>query len=472
MRDNRSKTPKSPNTPKALKRAARIRDLPVMSRRDRARWTALLIAGIVAAVLGAWWLQRSIPRHIVLASGLPDGMYHQFAQRYKEILAREGVTVEERMTGGAEENARLLEDPRSGVDVAFIHGGVVRAADRGSLAMVAALYYEPLWIFYRDKEVHAQLDELRYKRLAIGAPGSGVRAFMEPLLDANDITRFNTELVPLTNLAALRALQAGEVDAAFFVGPTEFPAVFQALHDPELKLMSLGRAEAYPRKFSYITKLTLPPGTVDLGQHIPQGEVKLIGTKAMLVTRQGFSPPIINLLLEAGRELHAEQGYFEADGEFPNTTAVDLPVSADADRHHRFGPSLFNRYLPFFAAAYVERLVVLLVPMLFLIVPLFNLVPRLLRWRVRSRIYRWYGELTLLERDVRTRVGALPIQEWLKDLNRIEQVAARLRVPASYASESYTLREHIGFVRQEVIARGESVALEPVERRLAPISET
>ena len=421
------------------------------------RWTLLAVASIAFAFLGAWLLQSAIPRHIVLASGLRDGMYHQYAQRYKEILARDGVTVEERMTGGADENERLLRDPNSGVDVAFVHGGVVRPADHGTLVMLAALYYEPLWIFYRDSVVHQQLDELRHRRLAVGSPDSGARAFIEPLLAANDITRFNSKLVPLVNLEALRALQAGEVDAAFLVGPAQFPAVWQALHDPDLKLMSLARAEAYPRKFSYITKLTLPPGTIDLAQHIPEQEVKLIGTKAMLVSRDDLSPAIVNLLLEAARELHGTQGYFEADDEFPNTAMVDLPVSADASRHHRFGPSVLHRYLPFTVAAYLERLVVLLVPVLFVIVPLTNFLPRLFRWRIRSRIYRWYGELALLERDVRTRTGALPVEQWLADLGRIEQAATRIRAPLSYASEAYTLREHIGLVRQAVMAKAQGV---------------
>ena len=435
----------------------RLGDLPAETRHEPLRWTLVAVASIALAFLGAWLLQSAIPRHIVLASGLPDGMYHQYARRYKEILARDGVIVEERMTGGADENERLLRDPRSGVDVAFVHGGVVRPPDRGALVMLAALYYEPLWIFYRDSVVHPHFDELRYKRLAVGSPESGVRAFMEPLLAANNITNLNAELVPLVNLAALRALQAGQVDAAFLVGPVQFPAVWQALHDPDLKLMSLARAEAYPRRVPYITKLTLPPGTIDLEQHIPQQEVKLIGTKAMLVSREGLSPAIVNLLLEAGRELHGQQGFFEADGEFPNTAPVDLPVSADATRHHRFGPSVLHRYLPFTLAAYLERLIVLLVPVLFVIVPLTNFLPRLFRWRARSRIYRWYGELALLERDVRTRTGTLPVEQWLDDLGRIEHAATRIRAPLSYASEAYTLREHIGLVRQAVMAKAQGV---------------
>jgi len=411
---------------------------------------ALLVA---VALAGAWFLQGTIPRHIVLASGLQDGLYHQYAQRYKEILAREGVTVEERMTGGAEENEQLLHDPKSGVDVAFMHGGIVRPQAGSDLTMLMTLYYEPLWVFYRGSATLTQLDELRAKRVAIGSPGSGIRDFVEPLLAVNDITSSNTHLVPLVNLEALHALQRGEIDAALFIGQVPFPAVWEALHDPTLKLMSMERADAYPRRFTYITKLILPPGTVDFALHIPAQEVKLIGTKAMLVARHGLSPSITNLLLEAAREVHSPQGYFAGVGEFPNTAPVDLPVSADAIGHLRFGPSFLHRYLPFFVATYLERLVVLLVPLLVILVPLTNVLPQLFRWRVRSRIYRLYGELKLLEREIGSGTESLPIQQWLAQLDRIEQAAARMGTPPSYASEAYTLREHIGLVRRSLLQK-------------------
>ena len=151
--------------------------------------------------------------------------------------------------------------------------------------------------------------------------------------------------------------------------------------------------------------------------------------------------------------MHSQQGYFAGDGEFPNTAPVDLPVSADASRHLRFGPSFLHRYLPFFVATYLERLIVLLVPLLVILVPLTNLLPQLFRWRVRSRIYRMYGELKLLERETGSPAGTLPIEQWLAKLDRIEQAAARMGTPASYASEAYTLREHIALVRRVVLQK-------------------
>ena len=176
-------------------------------------WVTVALLSLLA-LAGAWFLVSAIPHRVVLASGLQDGLYHQYAQRYKEILAREGMTVEERMTGGAEENEQLLHNPKSGVDVAFMHGGIVQPRERGNLTMLMTLYYEPLWIFYRGPATLTQLDELRGKQVAIGSPGSGIRTFVEPLLAANDITYANTRLTPLVNLEALRALQRGEIDAA------------------------------------------------------------------------------------------------------------------------------------------------------------------------------------------------------------------------------------------------------------------
>jgi TRAP transporter TAXI family solute receptor len=435
-------------------------DLALLSRRDRLRIAVLVVAVIAAAVwFSLHFLQPAPPRRIVLASGAEFGAYHQFAKRYQEILAQDGVKVEERMTNGAADNLRLLLDPKSGVDVAFMQGGVATFPAADDVVMLASLYYEPLWIFYRDSGTLSQLNDLRGKRIVVGAPGSGTRALVDRFFAANGLTvaegvgRGNTEIVGLGGNDALDALKAGKVDAALFVGGVQTRIIQQALRDPAIKIMSLDRADAYPRRFPYITKFTLPAGTIDLASNIPNRPIEMIGTKAMLAARDGLHPALINLLIDAAREIHGEQGYFEAPGEFPGTAPVDLRVSAYADQHKRFGPSFLYRFLPFWVASIVERTIILVVPLLVVLVPLMNYLPQFLRWRVRSRIYRWYGELALMERDVATRKGELPVEKWLHDLDRIERAVGQIRTPAKFASEAYTLREHVGLVRRAVLAR-------------------
>ena len=437
-----------------------LHDLALLSRGDRVRLAMLVVILIAVSVWASvQLLQPGPPRRIVLASGAESGVYHRYAQQYVEALAREGITVEERMTGGAVDNLRLLLDPKSGVDVALMQGGLENPPATDRLVMLASLYYEPLWIFYRDPATLSRINELEGRRTAVGARGSGTRALADALLKANGVmmdnglTRGNTEIVAIGGDDAVAALKAGEVDAAFFVGGAQTPIIQQALRDPAIKLMSLARAAAYTRKFPYITKLTLPAGTIDLAIDVPDRDVDMIGTKAMLVARDDFHPALINLLIDAARDIHGDQGYFEAAGEFPGTAPVDLRVSPYADQHKRFGPSFLYRYLPFWLATFVERAIIVVVPLIVVLVPLIRFLPDFMRWRVRSRIHRWYGELALLERDVATRKDAPPIANWLQDLDRIQHAVEGLKTPTMYASEAYTLREHIGLVRRTVLAK-------------------
>ena len=432
--------------------------LEMLTRRDLVRVGLLLAVFLAVALWGVWhFLESATPRRLVLASGVANGMYHTYAQRYREILARDGVVLEERLTGGAADNVALLLDPKSKVDVAFVQGGV--APERTTaIEMLATLYYEPLWIFYRGDKPLTQVNDLMHKRIAIGPPGSGSRAFAVPLMAANGMTQFNTEQLPLGNLDALRALQRGEIDVALMVGAPQVPAIWQALHDPTIRLMNIERAEAYERRFPFIVRLRLPAGTIELGQNIPPVDTSLIGTKAMLVARADFPPALTNLLLDAAHEIHGGKGYFENAGEFPGLARLDIDVSTDAERHKQFGPNIFHRYMPFWVATFVERLIILLVPLLVIVVPLINYLPQLLRWRVRSRIFRLYGELKLLERDVNSRDGPLPTDQWLRDLDRIEHSAQSIKTPISFASEAYTLREHIRLVRLAVQAKAAAPA--------------
>jgi TRAP-type uncharacterized transport system substrate-binding protein len=427
-------------------------DISVYPPRAFSRVSVLFVIMAAAALWGAWqFLESATPRRVVLASGAVDGLYHQYAQRYKQILARDGVVLEDRITGGAADNLKLLADPKSGVDVAFVQGGVATPSDDQNIVMLASIYYEPLWIFYRGKQTRTQINELLDMRIAVGTPGSGTAAFAEPLLEANGVNRNNTRLLPIGNIAALRALQAGDIDAVVMVGAVQTPAIWQALHDPDLKLMSLARADAYARRFPALERLSLPQGTVDLGLDIPARDVTLVGTKAMLVARADFPSALVNLLLDAAREVHGPHSYFEASGEFPSTAPVDLPVSSIAEAHRNYGPSFLHRYLPFWVATFVERLIILVVPLIVILVPLINFLPQILRWRARSRIYRWYGQLAFLERDINDEKGDKSRDELLRELDRVERAVSRMRIPASFASESYTLREHINMVRRAAV---------------------
>lgn len=425
--------------------------------------TLLLAVVLVGATLwvSIQFLIPAPPRRIVLASGPEFGLYHQHALRYRELLARNGIEVELKRSSGAGENIELLLDPASGVDVAFVQGGLKQPPRTDGLVMLISLYYEPLWIFHRVSDTPTEIRELKGRRISNGGPGTGTHASTEPLLVANGLDVGSTPRVPLNGPEALAALRRGDVDVMFYVGGVDTPFVRDALNDPALKLMSLPRAEAYAHRWPHISRLTLSEGTIDLERNVPQQQVSLIGTKAMLAARDGLHPALINLLVDAAREIHAEQDEFKAAGEFPNTAPIDLRVSLHADNYRRYGASAFYNYLPFWVAAFLERAIILLVPMLVVLLPLLSYIPKFIRWRMRSRIYRWYGELALIERDVGSGQDLPPIDQWLRDLDRIEHAVEGVRTPACYASEAYTLRDHIGLVRRAVLARANVANISP-----------
>ncbi len=433
---------------------------PITGKRNTWRLGTLL-AAIAAACL--WvsflFLEPLPPGEIVIASGPASSLYHQDAQRYRDALARHGVRLVERMTEGTYDNLRLLGDPASGVDIAFVQGGQAGTQNAAGVEMLASLYYQPLWIFTRRGESVDSLAALKGKAVSTGMPGSGTHALAVPLLAANGVTEQNSRIVSTPTDRTRDALLTGEVDAALIVGGVRTPVVTAALADTSLEAASLAQADAYPQRYPYLTRRTLHAGAVSFAPVVlPPRDVALVTTETMLAARVGLHPAIVNLLLETIRDHHDDQGYFEAPGEFPNVEQVDLPVAASAIRHKRFGPSLLYRYLPFWVATGVEWFLIIAVPLLVVVLPLMRFLPAVTRWHVRSRIYRWYGELKLLERDVEERRGTLPIDKWLADLDRIERAAEHVRTPASFASEAYTLREHIALVRRSIMSRADQAA--------------
>ncbi len=419
---------------------------------------ALLIAGFWYA---AQFIQPAPPNRVVMATGGEGGAYQRFAALYKPLIERNGITFIERTTAGAVENLALLRAAEEDVDVAFVQGGLGLGSDAAGLVSLGSIYYEPLWVFYRNPEPLDQLVHLRGKRIAIGAEGSGTRKLGLDLLEASGAAATPTRLLPLGGLEAVEALKAGKVDAIFLVGPANSGAVWASFYSEGFRLMSFALADAYVRRWPYLSRLTLPRGAIDLVRDIPSRDVTLVAPVAALVARESIHPALIDVLLQAAAEVHGQPGLFQRAGEFPNPRQVDFPLSPEADRFYRSGTRFLQRYLPFWVATLIDRLVVLLIPVFVLMIPLMRIAPALYGWRSRSRIYKWYGQLKFLEEAWLRDPGARPRDEWLAELDRLEARVNRIRTPLAFANQLYILREHIALVRRAVLGDGAAAAAAP-----------
>ena len=349
------------------------------------------IALVFAVFAVAFYFVRPAPPDkIVMSTGTPDSGYQFFGLRYQEILARDGVTVELRTSAGSQDNVGRLMDEKSGVDVGSFQGGSAYSANAPNLISLGAIYYEPLWIFYRGPEVH-ELAGLQGKKLAIGPEESGTHSLALQLLAINAVVLPPTELLPLSDRKANDMLLKGEIGAVFMVAPPESPLVTQLVSAADIRLLSLERAEAYTRRFPSLTKLKLPRGVFDFINNVPARDVTLVSPTANLLAKDNLYPALAFLLMRAASEIHSGCALLNKAGSFPAPLDAEFPLSEEAKRYYKTGPPFLQRYLPYWAAVLVDRLWITLLPTAALLVPLMHIVPPVYRWRMRSRIYRRYA---------------------------------------------------------------------------------
>jgi hypothetical protein len=277
------------------------------------------------------------------------------------------------------------------------------------------------------------------------------------LLYANRIDEKTTRLSDQGGLGLTQAFAANRIDAAFVVGPTESAAVWMLLHTPGLKLMSLAQAEAYTRRYTYLSRLVLPRGAIDMATDHPPRDVQLLAATATLAVREDTHPALIDLLMQALSEVHGGPGTFQKPGEFPRATdansGTDFPLSPEAARYYKSGRPLLQRYLPFWAATLVDRMVVMLIPLIAVLIPVLKIAPGMYNWRIKARIYRRYGELKFIEAEVEADPSRQSREDWLKRIDAIERDVNRLPMPLAFSDMLYTLRSHIDLVRQAVEKR-------------------
>jgi TRAP-type uncharacterized transport system substrate-binding protein len=420
--------------------------------------TTFLFIGAAIILAVFWFFQSAPPKTITITSGTAGSSLLANAEKYRDILASNGVTLKILPSEGSLQNLQRLKDPSFQVDIGFVQGGVSNAPGGIRLVSLGSISYEPLFVFYRGAASWSMLSELEGKRLAIGAIGGGTRALALALLHLNGIEPCGaTQLTDLDAADAAKALLDNKVDAVFLMGDSaSSDLIRQLLHSPEIHLFDFAQADGYTRRISYLNKLVLPQGSIDFGKNIPAHDINLIGPTVEILARPDFHPALSDLLLEAVQEVHKGASLLKRRGEFPAPLDHDFPISPDASRFYKSGKSFLYRILPFWLAGVVRRALLAFLPAIVVLIPGLRILPALYRLRMRLRLYRWYRALLALERSSPGTSAPEKRQELLAKLDHIESEVHRLKVPASFADQFYGLREHIEFVRGRLSGGAES----------------
>jgi TRAP-type uncharacterized transport system substrate-binding protein len=417
--------------------------------------TALAPLALVGALAAALFVGKPFPpRTLVMTTGPEGGDYARIGERYRDVLAREGVELQLRPSAGNVENVARLRDARSGVSVGLVAGGFASGAD-AELDSLGTVLVEPLWIFCRGLAAGGPPAEaLRGRHASIGPEGSGTRALALEFLREEGLDGVAAAAAALAPGAAEEALRSGEIECAFMLGSyANSPVVRRLLADPALGLVDIPRADAYAALYPSVRKVVLPRGVGSLKADLPPADVRMLAMKTSLLVREDVHPALQFLLLDAAEEVHARRDVFRDAGKVPAPEAVDVPLSAVARQFHASGKSFLQRHLPFWLWGIASRLLLVVVPLLAVLYPLARLLPFAWDWLMRRRIVRLYGELRLLEHELDGRPPGAPVDDVAEALARFEKRVDQARLPNAYAGAIYTLRLHVGIVRDRLRQR-------------------
>lgn len=411
--------------------------------------SVILFIGMALSATVFMFMEAAAPTTLTIASGPVGSIFQTTAEKYKAILAKNGVTLKILPSEGSLDNFNKLSNPKINVDIGFVLGGQVNGANTDNLVSLGSISYQPLMIFYRGPFKNL-LSEFKGQRLYLGPKGSGTDTLARTILQANGIKPdSNTTLVNTLAIDPEQALLENSVDAIFMMGETaSIDSMRHLIHAPNIRLFNFTQADGYTRRINYLNKLEVPKGSLDLGHNIPAENLYLVGPAVELIARDSLHPALSDLLLEAAREVHGAASPFKKRGEFPVALEHEFRISEDATRFYESGKSFLYRTFPFWVASLIARALTIIVPLALFVIPSLQLVPIIYRWRLESRIYRWYRALLDLERDAfKPAADQQRREELLRHLDHIEQTVNKIIVPASCGHLFYELRLHIDFVR-------------------------
>ncbi len=422
-------------------------------------WAPVALAAILVVAIAWPYVEPAPPNRVVIATSAEGSLYSQFAEKYARYFAQNGVELIIRHTHGGHENYDLLLGPKSDVDLAIVQGGTAPPVEqRKNLEAVCAISLEPLFVCYRHTLGAPELtkiNDLAGKRLAIGKKGGGTRVVAEPLLNLHGILQSpGTVIVEESGPTAAAKLKSGEIDAAFFCTDVQTEYLLELLRAPEIRILNLANADVYTHKLDYVIPITLHAGAVDLKADIPDREVHTVAASTCIIARRHTHKAVIQLMVQAAHEAHDGMHPIADRNTFPSLQYCELPVGGDAQYYFNLKPSLLQRKLPFWMAQLLDRLLILIVPLLVVIIPMIRFAPMIYRWGVQRRIYRWYKRLRML--DERAMVSATPSQREIdrKEVEKLETEVAAVKVPLSYMEQLYQLRLHVAWVRDRLAGNG------------------
>ena len=415
-------------------------------------WPALTVLFVIL-VIALWVADPAPPRHVWMATGPAGSSNEVLGKKYAAYFAARGITLHLVATEGSVENGHRLQDPQDKVMAGFVMAGAVAPHAKG-IQTLGSINYQPLWCFYRSATPLSMLQRehlILDSRVNIGTLQSGTHLLTEKFLELNGFDGDRSQFKQYPDEQAVEMLRAGKLDSMCIVDAYESPNVQKLLKIPDFQLSEFERAEAYARLVPAIERVSIPEGALNLITNRPDKPSELIATTTEILIDERLHPAIQTLFLMAARDINGRESFFSNEGQFPAFMDSTQHRSKEAEIFYEKGTPLLMEVLPFWLAEFIRRLVVTLLPFFAVAYPVIRSMPNYHKNRVRGKINRMYGALKFFEQSLVSAYDPGQKMAYLAQLDAMERDALGMKVPKSVASDYYTLRSSIDFVRNCVL---------------------
>lgn len=435
---------------------------------SRLGWLIVLLAVVVLFVL----TRRQETPTIEFLAGPEGSTFYLDALKYKEALAPHGVVVNVIETAGTLENLqRIVEAEKDTATFADAVQGIRNQEEEQleeeaapgeeaeeskleEISSLGAMYLQPLWVFLLEGTDMEDLRGLSGHKVTSGWEGSSARLLAALVMESSGIeeevefTEFEDDHQEIDAESALKALRSGDVAALLFMGQPDAPLIDGLLRAPDVKTVSITRAEAYALHFPFLKAVRLPEGGYDLRDNIPDQDLQMVAASTELLVSNMFSPPLADLLLEASMEIHGDSSLFAGKHEFPSPDLVSIPLNHSADRFYTEGPPPLRKVLPFQWATWIDRFFMVLVGFGSAAVALFSVVPKLIELSFNRKLEEAYRQIEAIEKSLNSDYDQ---QQVLGELDALEVKTADFRILMKSMIAPYMeMRQNLHDLRERV----------------------
>lgn len=418
------------------------------------RWLFLLIFGVLILVL----FSRPLPpSDVYLAVGQTGSTFEMLGKKFVPYFEKEGIKLHLVTTHGSVESLAELNDKNNPISATLMTAGVAEDGSFPQLRSLGSIEYVPLWLFYRGTQYTGSKPFAYFsdKKVSIGPVESASELTLNKILSLSGLSIDNRpNILRIGNKEAIAKLLAGQIDAVCIMDGFNGPNIQELLHHPEIHLLNFTYASAYVKKMPHMSVVTIPKASLDLSKVHPAEDIQMLASTVTLVVNKDLHPAVQSIFLMAAEKISKNlDQFFSKPGFFPAYIDHSIQISSVAESFYSGSRVHMLERLPIWLASYIDRMWFIILGLLAVIFPLFQLIPSYRSKHSVMLVEDSYDEIQEIDQKS-TLVNSE--QEYLELLVHLDQLDAETRMSWISSEEKirlYTMKTHLNLVRTQILSR-------------------